>query len=52
MYHGDANERQVGELHMVEKEEGMEKQQPTGPDLQIYSSSVLMAAGIGHGSAS
>ena len=37
MYHGNANERQVRELHMVRKEEGMEKQQQRASDLQIYS---------------
>ena len=31
-YLGNANERQVRELHMVGKEEGMEKQQLTGPE--------------------
>ena len=32
MYHGNANERQGRELHMVKKEKGMEKQQLTGPE--------------------
>ena len=31
-YHGNANERQVRELHMVRKEERMEKQQLTRPE--------------------
>ena len=31
---------QVGELHMVKKEEGTEKRQPTGPDPAITRSVV------------
>ena len=31
MYHGDANERQRSELHMVRKEGGMEKVAGAGP---------------------
>ena len=32
MYHGDANEKQGKELHMVKKKKGMEKQQLTRPE--------------------
>ena len=32
VYHGDTNERQGSELHMVKKEEGTEKQQLSGPE--------------------
>ena len=32
IYHGDTNERQGSQLHMVKKEQGKEKQQLTGPE--------------------
>ena len=32
MYHGNANERQIEELHVVKKIEGTEKCQPTGSE--------------------
>ena len=38
MYHGNANERHVRELHMVKNEEGISKRQPNGPD-QVASRS-------------
>ena len=31
-HHGDTNERQGSQLHMVKKEQGKEKQQLTGPE--------------------
>ena len=36
VYHGNANERQATELHMVRKEKGMKKWQLTGPEPVIY----------------
>ena len=49
MYHGDTNERQGAELHMVKKEEGMEKQQSTRPKpLTSRSIANPLAANHGH----
>ena len=40
VHHGDANERQGGELYIVQKEEGIEKRQPARPEPAIFRSIV------------